>query len=68
MILKCKLGAVSFGYIKTEEIPATLEKDKEYTLEKDYDETMQVNYYKVIDEGKILTTISESEFKTFFEN
>ena len=67
MKLKCKLGAQCFGYVNTKTEPINIEKDKEYTLEKAYDEIAKVYYYNVIDEDKIITTLSEDELKIFFE-
>ena len=67
MKLKCKLNAQCFGYVNTKTEPVNIEKDKEYTLEKAYDETEKVYYYNVIDEDKVITTISEDELKIFFD-
>lgn len=63
----CKADISSFGYINTSDTFVTLEKGKEYKLTKEYDETMKCNYYKVYDGRKVITTISPSEFRTFFE-
>ena len=67
MKLKCKLSAQCFGYVNTKTKPVNIKKDKEYTLEKAYDETEKVYYYNVIDENKVITTISEDELKIFFD-
>lgn len=66
MIAKCLITVTSFGYINTSKDGTILEKDKNYELEKAYDEVMQVNYYMVLDNGKLVTTLSESETQTFF--
>lgn len=67
MKLKCKLSAQCFGYVNTKTESVNIEKDKEYTLEKAWDETEKVYYYNVIDEDKVITTISENELKIFFD-
>lgn len=67
MKLKCKLSTQCFGYVNTKTESVNIEKDKEYTLEKAWDETEKVYYYNVIDEDKIITTISENELKIFFD-
>ena len=67
MELICKINVQRYGFVDTKETPVTLEKGKIYVLEKAWDETGQVYYYKVIDETKVITTISEDELKIFFE-
>lgn len=67
MTLKCKMNVSSFGFVDTKEEAVKLEKDKTYILEKAYDDTLKSDYYKVIDEDKVITTISENELKLFFE-
>lgn len=67
MKLKCKLSAQCFGYVNTQTESVNIEKDKEYTLEKAWDETEKVYYYNVIDEDKVITTISEKELEIFFD-
>ena len=67
MIAKCLMTVTSFGYINTSKDATILEKNKNYELEKAYDEVMQVNYYKVLDNGNLITTLSELETQTFFD-
>lgn len=67
MKLKCKMNVQCFGYVNTKTEAVTIEKDKEYTLDKAWDETEKVYYYNVIDEDKVITTISENELEIFFE-
>ena len=67
MKLKSKLSAQCFGYVNTQAESVNIEKDKEYTLDKAWDETEKVYYYNVIDEDKVITTISEKELEIFFD-
>ena len=63
----CKFNVESYGYIDTKNESVTLEKDKVYTLEKAYGDVQKEYYYNVISDGVLITTISESEKDTFFE-
>lgn len=67
MELICKINVQSYGFIDTKEIPVTLEKDKTYILEKAYNDAMKMYYYNVIDNGELITTLSENEKELFFQ-
>lgn len=66
MKAKCIIGADCYGYVNTESNPIHLDKDKIYDLELVID-PKDIRYYKVLSNNKIVTTISESEAKIYFE-
>ena len=66
MKVKCIVGADCYGYVNTKSNPIHLDKDKIYDLELVIDQEAG-RYYNVLLNNKIVTTVSESEAKTFFE-
>ena len=64
MKIKCKMNATLFGFIEDLTNPIRLEKNKEYYVK----ESKNKGYYIIYDNGVELATISESEYKLFFEN
>ena len=66
MKVKCIIGADCYGYVNTGSNPIHLDKDKVYELEL-IDDPKFGRYYNVLLNNKIVTTVSESEAKIFFE-
>ena len=66
MKAKCIIGADCYGYVNTESNPIHLDKGRVYDLELVID-LKDIRYYKVLSNNKIVTTISESEAKIYFE-
>lgn len=66
MKVKCIVGADCYGYVNTKSNPIHLDKDKVYELELIIDQTAG-RYYNVLLNNTIVTTVSESEAKIFFE-
>ena len=66
MKVKCIVGADCYGYVNTESNSIHLDKDKIYALELIIDPKAG-RYYNVLLNNKIVTTVSESEAKIFFE-
>ena len=66
MKVKCIVGADCYGYVNTKSNPIHIDKDKVYELELIIDPKAG-RYYNVLLNNKIVTTVSESEAKIFFE-
>ena len=66
MKVKCVIGADCYGYVNTKSNPIHIDKDKVYDLELIIDPKTGA-YYNVLLNNKIITTVSESEAKLFFE-
>ena len=66
MKVKCVIGVDCYGYVNTKSNPIHLDKDKVYELELVIDPTAG-RYYNVLLNNIIVTTVSESEAKIFFE-
>lgn len=67
MELECKVNVDCFGYVNTKTSSTKLKAGKKYKLVKDYDDILHADYYKVILNDKEITTISVSEYETFFK-
>jgi hypothetical protein len=63
----CKLNANVYGYIETKEEPILLSAGTTYEIKKVTSEKYGV-YYEVLENKKLVTTLSEGEVKVFFEN
>lgn len=66
MKVKCIVGADCYGYVNNKSNPIHINKDKIYELELVID-PKDGRYYNVLLNNKIVTTVSESEAKIFFE-
>lgn len=66
MIYECVLGAQIFGFINTTSEPYIIEQGNKYEVKKI--NTDKITYYEIIENDKVVTTISEEEFKVFFKN
>ena len=66
MKVKCVIGADCYGYVNTKSNHIHLDKDSVYELELIIDPKAG-RYYNVLLNNTIVTTVSESEAKIFFE-
>ena len=66
MKVECIIGADCYGYVNTNSSPIHIDKGTVYDLELVIDPKAG-RYYNVLLNNKIVTTVSESEAKIFFE-